>query len=335
MAETKKYFWLKLKRDFFKRHDIQIIEAMENGKDYILFYLKLLCESVDHEGNLRFSEQIPYNDKMLATITNTNIDIVRSAINVFTELNMMDILDDGTYFMGEVQKMIGYETKWAEKKRRQRELPRLENGSTRLNAEILKLPDGSTRFVDEKRYGGNGMLVLDRAGGKCEICGSTENVVIHHNNGFSNEPEDLICLCAKCHGMVHNAEMGGKCPPNVLSLSDKSKSIEIEKELEIEKENICTPKEQKHIYGEYSHVKLKDSEYSKLVHFYGQEMTDSCITFLDEYIEMKGYKAKNHYLCIRKWVVDAVNEKSRKKGNTVADQLEQSYKMMSDWAGGD
>ena len=38
----KKYYWLKLKKDFFKRHDIQIIENMPNGKDYVLFYLKLL-----------------------------------------------------------------------------------------------------------------------------------------------------------------------------------------------------------------------------------------------------------------------------------------------------
>ena len=105
--ETKKYYWIKLKRDFFKRHDIKIIESMPNGKDYILFYLKLLCESVDHEGNLRFSEQIPYNEEMLSVITNTNIDIVRSAIKVFTELNMMDLLDDGTYYLNEVNKMIG------------------------------------------------------------------------------------------------------------------------------------------------------------------------------------------------------------------------------------
>ena len=120
MEGSKKYYWLKLKRDFFKRHDIQIIEGMENGKDYLLFYLKLLCESVDHEGNLRFSEQIPYNEKMLATITNTNIDIVRSAIKIFSELQMIDVMDDGTYFMNEVNKMLGCETKWAEKKRRQR-----------------------------------------------------------------------------------------------------------------------------------------------------------------------------------------------------------------------
>ena len=61
----KRYYWLKLPKDFFKRHDVRIIEAMPNGKDYILFYLKLLCESIDHEGNLRFSDQIPYNEEML------------------------------------------------------------------------------------------------------------------------------------------------------------------------------------------------------------------------------------------------------------------------------
>ena len=138
----KKYYWLKLKRDFFKRHDIRIIEAMPNGKDYILFYLKLLCESVDHDGNLRFSEQIPYNEDMLATITNTNVDVVRSAIKVFTELQMMEILDDGTVFMREVQKMIGSETYWAERKRIQKARKQgaeFEN-ITKLSGEQFALP---------------------------------------------------------------------------------------------------------------------------------------------------------------------------------------------------
>lgn len=108
MADNgKKFYWLKLQRDFFKRHDIRIIESMPNGKDYILFYLKLLCESVDHDGKLRFSESIPYNEEMLATITNTNIDVVRSAVKIFTELGMMGIMDDGTYFMSAVEKMLG------------------------------------------------------------------------------------------------------------------------------------------------------------------------------------------------------------------------------------
>lgn len=142
MAEKdKRYYWLKLKRDFFKRHDIRIIEAMPNGKDYILFYLKLLCESVDHDGNLRFSDQIPYNEDMLATITNTNIDVVRSAIKIFTQLNMMELMDDGTFYMNEVEKMIGSESYWAEKKRVQREKERLtEDKDWTMSSEIGQIP---------------------------------------------------------------------------------------------------------------------------------------------------------------------------------------------------
>ena len=121
MAEAKKFYWLKLKRDFFKRHDIRIIEEMENGKDYILFYLKMLLESIDHEGHLRFSETIPYNEKMLSVITNTNIDIVRSALKVFAELNMLEIFDDRTIYMTEVKKLTGSETEFAKKKREYRQ----------------------------------------------------------------------------------------------------------------------------------------------------------------------------------------------------------------------
>lgn len=122
---AQKYYWLKLHKDFFKRHDIKIVEHMENGKDYILFYMKLLLESIDHNGYLRFSDTIPYNDKMLATITDTNIDIVRSAIKVFKELNLLDIMDDQTIYMIHTNHMLGVETEWAEKKRLYREKKQL------------------------------------------------------------------------------------------------------------------------------------------------------------------------------------------------------------------
>ena len=71
-------------------------------------------------------------------------------------------------------------------------------------------------------------------------------------------------------------------------------------------------KNEKNIYGEYSNVRLTDQEREKLINDYGQQMTDDSIRFLDEYIEMKGYKAKSHYLCIRKWVVNAVKDSNRK-----------------------
>lgn len=130
----KKFYWLKLKKDFFKRHDIKIIEDMENGKDYILFYLKLLCESLDHNGSLRFSDTIPYNEKMLSTITGTNIDIVRSAMKVFTGLEMIEILDDQTIYMREVEKMIGGESDSAERVRRHRALK--QGQSLQCNAPV-------------------------------------------------------------------------------------------------------------------------------------------------------------------------------------------------------
>lgn len=123
---SKKYYWLKLEKDFFKRHDIKVIESLDNGKDYLIFYMKLLLESVSHHGLLRFNDTVPYNDKMLATITNTNIDIVRSAVNIFTELDLMSILDDETIYMKEVEKRMGQETGFAVEKRRKRLLEKEE-----------------------------------------------------------------------------------------------------------------------------------------------------------------------------------------------------------------
>ena len=139
MADNKKFYWLKLKRDFFKRHDIRIIETMPNGKDYILFYLKLLLESIDHEGELRFSETIPYNEQMLSVITDTNVDIVKSAMKVFIELNMIEIFDDNTIFMQEVTKLIGSETKGAERVREHRKKQKAlqcNTSVTKCNTEI-------------------------------------------------------------------------------------------------------------------------------------------------------------------------------------------------------
>ena len=141
MAESKKYYWLKLKRDFFKRHDIRIVESMPNGKDYILFYLKLLLESIDHEGTLRFSDTIPYNEQMLSVVTNTNIDIVRSAMKLFIELNMMQVFDDQTIYMTEVDKLIGSECSSAGRVREHRKNKRLlqcNDDVTKSNTEIEK-----------------------------------------------------------------------------------------------------------------------------------------------------------------------------------------------------
>ena len=75
----------------------------------------------------------------------------------------------------------------------------------------------------------------------------------------------------------------------------------------------------KHKYGEYKNVLLKDKELQTLKKEY--ENWEELIKYLDEYIEMKGYKAKSHYLCIKKWVVDAVKKKSKKNNSTIEEWL--------------
>ena len=230
----KKYYWLKLKRDFFKRHDIRIIEAMPNGKDYILFYLKLLLESIDHEGALRFSDAIPYNEQMLSVITNTNIDIVKSAMEIFLGLNMIEVFDDRTIYMNEVDKLIGSESASAERVRKHRENTKLltdpkSNAERQNNFRAKKSCEEKQHipfiedYINNKRYGGNYYIVIKRDKYKCAICGSIENLCVHHIDGYDeNKPENntknkMVTLCRCCHSNVHTGE---NVPSDILDSID-------------------------------------------------------------------------------------------------------------------
>ena len=77
----------------------------------------------------------------------------------------------------------------------------------------------------------------------------------------------------------------------------------------------------KHKYGEYQNVLLKDEELQTLKDKY--ENWEDLIKYLDEYIEMKGYKAKSHYLCIIKWVTDAVKNNKPKETKKAYQNYEQ------------
>lgn len=119
--KSKKYYWIKLTENFFDREENQLIESLPNGKEYILLLLKLMMLSINSEGRLVVKNLFPYNPQMLATITHTNIDTVRSAIDVFIKFGLMSILDDGTLYMNEVQALLGSETEFAAKKREYRQ----------------------------------------------------------------------------------------------------------------------------------------------------------------------------------------------------------------------
>lgn len=131
---NKKIYWLKLNKNFFDDANIKIIKAMPNGKDYIIFYLSLMLQSVGAEGHLIFNNTIPYTEQMLASVTDTNVDVVRSALNLFSNLKMIQRLEDGTIFLPEVAKLIGNESESAQRVRDYRERKRLENQGEDIKA---------------------------------------------------------------------------------------------------------------------------------------------------------------------------------------------------------
>lgn len=145
--ERKKY-WLKLDKDFLKSPQMKVIRNMQNGKDYIIFYLSLMLESVETVGHLRFTSLVPYNADMLASITDTNVDIVKNAIKIFCELGMMQIFDDGTIFMTEVPKITGKECESAERVRKYR-LKQQEEKQKMLqcNVDVTKCND----YIEEDK----------------------------------------------------------------------------------------------------------------------------------------------------------------------------------------
>lgn len=101
---------------------------------------------------------------------------------------------------------------------------------------------------------------------------------------------------------------------DIKSDTTLNKNIEIKNNINNNTSSRCVTqrKEPKHKYGEYQNVLLTDNELERLNNEYGNEQTKQAIKYLDEYIEMKGYKAKSHNLAIRKWVFDALKEKELK-----------------------
>lgn len=154
MAEVeKKKYWLKLDKNFLKSPQMKVIKSMPNGKDYIIFYLSLMLESVETVGHLRFTALVPYNAEMLSAITDTNVDIVRNAIQIFCELGLMQIFDDGTIFLPEVPSITGKESESAERVRKYRERIKKQDEVLALqcNGDVTKSNDNKEKEKDKEK----------------------------------------------------------------------------------------------------------------------------------------------------------------------------------------
>lgn len=107
MANKSSYYYLKIKENFFDTEDMKLLESMDNGYQYSNILMKMYLLSLKNGGKLMYKDKIPYNSKMLSTILNHNIDVLDKAINIFKELNLIEVMDTGAIFMIDIQNFIG------------------------------------------------------------------------------------------------------------------------------------------------------------------------------------------------------------------------------------
>ncbi|MEN4386165.1 prephenate dehydrogenase [Streptococcus pyogenes] len=117
MADNKKYYYLKLKENFFESDEAIILESMPDGYIYSNILLKLYLRSLKNDGLLMFNNLIPYNAQMLATITRHQIGTVEKAIQIFRDLQLIEILDNGAIYMTNIQNFVGKSSTDADRKR--------------------------------------------------------------------------------------------------------------------------------------------------------------------------------------------------------------------------
>jgi len=121
MADNKKYYYLKLKDNFYDSEQMIILESMENGYLYSNILMKMYLRSLRMNGKLMLNDRIPYNVPMLSKVLRHNVDIVEKAIKVFKELDLIEIMDDGVIYMLDIQNFIGKSSTEADRIRNYRQ----------------------------------------------------------------------------------------------------------------------------------------------------------------------------------------------------------------------
>ena len=99
MSDNRKYYYLKLKENYFDDDSIVLLESMQDGVLYSNILLKLYLKSLKHGGRLQLDEDIPYTAQMIATITRQQIGTVERALQIFLKLGLVEVLDSGTFYI--------------------------------------------------------------------------------------------------------------------------------------------------------------------------------------------------------------------------------------------
>lgn len=117
MSDNKKYYYLKLKENFFNIDEIILIENMQDGILYSNILLKPYLLSLKFNGYLRLNENVNYTAQMIATITRHEVDTIGRALQIFSDFGLIAFAADGSIYMTNIEDLVGTSSTEADRKR--------------------------------------------------------------------------------------------------------------------------------------------------------------------------------------------------------------------------
>lgn len=117
MAENRKYYFLKLKEDFFEQDTIVLLESLKDGILYSNILMKMYLKSLQFNGFLKVNEHLSLTTEMIATLTRHEVGTVERAVKIFLELGLAETTETGTIYMSQVETLVGKSSTEGERKK--------------------------------------------------------------------------------------------------------------------------------------------------------------------------------------------------------------------------
>ena len=121
MSEPKRYFWLKLHKDFFQRKEIKRLRKIAGGDTYTIIYLKMLLRSIMSEGKLYFDGLEEDFAAEVALDLDESEENVQITITYLLNSGLLEMRSDDEYYLPDTKNSTGCETAVAARVRRHRE----------------------------------------------------------------------------------------------------------------------------------------------------------------------------------------------------------------------
>lgn len=135
MANPKRYFWLKLHKDFFKRKEIKRLRKIAGGDTYTIIYLEMLLRSIIDDGKLFFDGLEDNFASELALDLDEDEKNVKITIQYLLKTGLLEIRSDEEYYLPDAKDSTGSETAVASRVRKHRE----KQKALQCNADVTQV----------------------------------------------------------------------------------------------------------------------------------------------------------------------------------------------------